>query len=73
MPHLTLLITYLILNLGLGFSFHVAALQDTTTRPKLLEAVVYFAVFGALGLPLTLATLLIHPRRPQYGSGVHLF
>ena len=70
---LYLVYTYLTMNLVLGLAFHFSALLDAPAKPKIMEVLVFFAVFFLLGLPATLVALLIPFFSPRSRPNVQSF
>lgn len=63
-----ILITYFVLNLGIGLVLHLRTSSRTLERPKTMELVVYFVVILLIGLPLFLLTRIMQGSLTPPGS-----
>ena len=65
---LYILITYFVVNIGIGLVLHLRTSIRTLERPKAMELVVYFVVILLIGLPLFLVTRITQGSLPPPGS-----
>ena len=63
---LYILITYFVLNLGIGLVLHLRTSIRSLERPKTMELVVYFVVILLIGLPLFVVTRITQGSLPGH-------